>query len=227
MKSKVYIFVFILILTGCGGKDDPQPPVAAGLLFPENNSECTDGVDLNSTETTINFSWGASNNTNEYRLQVQNLNTWAIQTFSTTSTSQEVMLTKGMPYSWFVTSFSNNFPDEPATSSTWRFYAAGDGVENYAPFPAEIVYPKGGSTVSANNNIVTLKWNGNDIDDDIASYDVYLDTNSEASTLLGNTIAKSINTPTLALETTYYWKVISKDSKGNTSDSGIYEFRLQ
>jgi hypothetical protein len=25
--------------------------------------------------------------------------------------------------------------------------------------------------------------------------------------------------------TTYYWKVITRDTKGNTSDSGVFEFK--
>ncbi|UNY99565.1 hypothetical protein MQE36_04270 [Zhouia spongiae] len=228
MKSYLYtVTLFAALLMSCGGKDDPKPPTAATLIFPENNTECIDGTDINTTQTAITFNWETTNNTDEYRLQVKNLNNSAIQTFSTTTTSQEVILTKGEPYSWFVTSASNNFPDESAISNTWKFYATGNGTENYAPFPAEIIYPKSGITISAANNMVNLQWSGSDIDNDIAGYEVFLDTNNDPNTLLTNTNAQNFQTPDLELGITYFWKVITRDNEGNTSDSGVYQFRLQ
>lgn len=227
MKQLLRILCGILLLSGCGGGDDPKPPTAATLLFPENNAECLDGEHVNATQSTVTFTWNGSGDTNEYRLTLKNLNSSdSPQTFSTTTNSYQATLTKGEPYSWFVTSVSNIFPDDPAVSPTWKFYVAGEGIENYAPFPAEITYPKSGESIALTNDSTTLHWEGEDIDNDISDYKVYLDTNNTPTTLAGTTGFNNLPI-TLQHGTIYYWYVVTTDSEGNTSDSGVFQFRTQ
>jgi len=81
---------------GGGGPVDPPGPVApsaATLSKPANNSECLE-VDA------VKFEWNKSDNTDSYTLVIKNLLTSEAISQTTTSTSAEVTLTKGYPYSW-------------------------------------------------------------------------------------------------------------------------------
>ena len=76
------------------------------------------------------------------------------------------------------------------------------------------------------NNEVTLNWSGADLDDDVVKYDVYFSTENPPEELLasvnGNIEARSVS---VEHDTVYYWRVVTTDSEGNTSDSGIVDFR--
>ena len=78
------------------------------------------------------------------------------------------------------------------------------------------------------NNItsVKLEWNGLDIDNDIISYDVYFDTTTPTTTLLGNTTDNTMDV-TVEAGNIYYWRVVTKDSIGNTSESEVFEFKIE
>ncbi|OJX29833.1 MAG: hypothetical protein BGO86_05180 [Chryseobacterium sp. 36-9] len=57
------------------------------------------------------------------------------------------------------------------------------------------------------------------------SYDVYLDTNPNPTTMVGSTSGTSFTvTSNLALNTTYYWKVIPKNSIGSASGCTVNSF---
>ena len=72
-----------------------------------------------------------------------------------------------------------------------------------------------------------LAWSGADVENDIESYSVFLSTTTPPETLL-------ITVDSLTQEalvdvvagTTYYWRVVTTDAEGNTSDSGIFDFRV-
>ena len=72
-------------------------------------------------------------------------------------------LDKGVPYSWNITS-KNTKTTTTTTSDTWKFYLAGTGITNYAPFPADLKTPTSGSTVERTDGKVTFTWEGSDPD---------------------------------------------------------------
>ncbi len=228
MKQYRFLLLIALIsLSACKGDDDSPPPtpVATQLIFPEENSECTSGVDVNATQSRINFSWEEAANTDTYELNVTNLLTGFSDEYTTASTSFEVTLQKGEPYSWSVRSLSET-SSQTAQSATWSFYNAGDGVESYAPFPAGLVYPDMGARVFASEGNLTLQWNGADVDNDISAFTLYFDTVSPPVAILGNSISSgSFQVSGLVASTVYYWQIITTDLEGNTSSSGIFEFR--
>src|SRR5690554_6046098 len=136
MMRLITLSLFILALTACGGKDDPRPPVAAQLLFPLKNSECTTGQDVNGSNTSVvEFRWEISDHTESYELRATNLVTNITQTIVARGTSAKLPIEKGMPNSWQVVS-RNSKVRETARSGTWLFYNAG-ATTTYAPFPAE------------------------------------------------------------------------------------------
>ncbi len=226
------ITVAIFSLVSCGGGDsgggpgpDPVPaPLAATLVFPDNNTECNEGEIVSETQSRVTFEWNASQNTDSYEVNLKNLNTGATVKNTSNTNSAAITIERGVPYEWFVISRANG-TSETALSTIWKFYNQGPGVENYAPFPAEAVSPERGAAIT-NSGTLMLEWNGSDVDDDLAEYDIFFGTESDPTDLLGTTSENSIEA-TIASGQVYYWRVISRDLQNNSSQSEIFEFRVQ
>ena len=222
----VILLLFGVLLIGCKKKSNPKPPEIATLVFPNKNSECTTGRSLNQTTSEVEFQWMASNHTETYELRVTNLITNTTQTISTAAISAKLPITRGEPFSWFVRSLNTKVA-ESAFSETWRFYNAGFQT-TYAPFPAEVIAPKSGTSVFKDiNNEVTLEWNGADVENDIDGYELYFSTSSPPESLIASPSSdQNSEKVSVISNTTYYWKVVTKDSEGNSSDSGIFIFKI-
>ncbi len=222
--KRIVLVLIILTILGCG-KDDPSPPSAAVLVFPLQNSECTTGVQISPTTSEVEFQWQQAANTEMYELRVTNLLDNSTITRTTSNTTSIVQLDRGTPYSWFVTSMNSATQEEPS-SATWKFYNAGSET-TYAPFPADILSPKSGASVARDTNgEVLLQWDGADVDNDISNYEVFLSEVNPPETLIGSPSVSITQLFTgVNANTVYYWKVITRDREGNTSDSGVYSFR--
>ncbi|MFT4900722.1 MAG: hypothetical protein ACI9U0_002529 [Flavobacteriales bacterium] len=242
---KYFSFLFTLTLVSCGGGggDDgggsgggggggnvTNPPGKSTLTAPANNKTCETGTSVSDTKSEVTFTWGASADTNTYDLKITDLNTSTITNkagLSTTTT--KVTLDKGVPYSWNITSKSTASTTTTA-SDTWKFYLAGTGIVNYAPFPADLKTPASGSTITRDGDgKVAFTWDGSDPDTgDTLKYTLYVDTTDgkqTPATALSNLTAK---TASVALEaaTTYYWRVKTSDGT-NSSYSIVYSFKTQ
>lgn len=217
------VVLFGFVLLGCS-KNDPSPPDAVNLIFPEQNSECTTGIDQSETTSEVEFRWQESNNTEIYELRVTQLLTNITKTITTTATSASLTIDKGAPYSWQVIS-RNTQTEVSVPSSTNRFYNAGTQT-TYAPFPATIEAPSSGQSVAIDSNgQVTLSWSGGDIENDISGYDVYHGMANPPTEIIMSTIVNNTNVQVEVVAGTYFWKVVTKDRQGNTSDSGMYSYR--
>lgn len=227
MRIFLVFVVGIILIGGCKKKEAPKLPSSALLVYPEENSECTTGIDLGGTTSEVQLRWQAATNTDTYELRVTNNSTNTVQTITTEALSAKLPLEKGGLYSWSVTT-RNTVVQEAASSLVWQFYNSGFQT-TYVPFPAKINAPLSGQTVSKDiNNEVALDWSGSDIEDDISGYEVYFSTVNPPETLIDS--PDSFNTSkkvSVVSGNVYYWKVITKDQEENTSDSGIYEFRVQ
>ena len=222
----------LFFLISCGGGSDgggtpePEPipnPSASTLIFPENNKECTEGIVVSETQSTINFQWTASENTDSYVITVTNLNTNSSSNTAVSSTEKNITLQRGTPYEWFITSKANG-TSETANSSKFRFYNQGLGVENYAPFPAVAVSPTRGSTLAATTN-VDLQWVGEDVDNDIINYEVLFGMETTPINSLGILTTNTVNIA-VSSGTIYYWLVITNDNEGNKSRSEVFQFKV-
>lgn len=209
---------------GGGGGTTPTPtaktPGKAVLTSPANNKTCEEV----NTSGQVTFSWNASTDTDKYDLKITNLNTQGVTNQNNiTTTSKAVTLTKGIPYSWSIT--SKNEGTKTTTSDTWQFYLAGDGVVNYAPFPATAVSPSPGASVARTSGKVTVEWSGSDADDDTLTYTLEMDTTDGIQgTVIADDISASSVEVSVEADTVYYWRVISSDGQ-NTSTSIVYTFR--
>ncbi|NHF58556.1 hypothetical protein FK220_004355 [Flavobacteriaceae bacterium TP-CH-4] len=207
-------------LPGGGGGD----PDGVSLIFPENNSECTEGVVRNDLQSSVTFEWEAGESVDSYELHLRNLESNSSATTTSQNNEVTIDLERGRPYEWFVVSKKEG-TDESPSSAKWRFYNQGPGVENYAPFPAEAIAPTRGQTVNATTSIV-LEWQGSDVDNDIVGFEVLFDTNPSPATSLGTTSQNSIDA-NVGSGQTYFWRVITKDAAGNTSRSEVFDFIVQ
>jgi len=218
----------IIITTSCSSEDVQATvtiedlPTAATLLFPQNNTECNEGTIVSETETDVLFEWEEASNASSYILTITNLNTGTSREISTISNKFLIRILRGTPYSWVVKSKAST-GNATADSETWKFYNAGLPEESHPPFPAEVLSPQMGVSVDEGN--VLLQWEATDVNNDITSYSILLDTINQPVTEVGNLSVNSLNV-NVSSGQVYYWKIITKDAIGNASHSQIFQFRV-
>ena len=230
--KKLFYTTFFFLLLACSAEEQSEEtidllPGLFNLIYPENGSACLDGSIINDTQSKITFQWNASQNANEYEVEIINLNDNYSQKMLSKDRSLEVVLKHGEPYAWTVTAFVD---DASITSKEWKFYLAGNGIVNYAPFPPELISPRPSARVNLNSNgQVVLNWTSSDVDGDLETYELYMDQN-DGSTLI-QTFTEVENTIEIGIVAdpgiTYLWKVLAIDSDGNSSSSGVYSFVTQ
>jgi len=225
--KKLGFLCIILIAFSCEVEDNfvLKNPAPANLIFPKNNQECNQGVAIPGTNTTnVIFSWEKDIYADSYTLVLKDLSTQTESFFNSNTNELSTNLEKATPYSWYVISY-NSYNLETVQSETWKFFNAGDAVTSYTPFPADAVFPEMAGTYIDLTSL-RLQWNGLDIDNDITSYDVYFDTTKPPTTLLSNTIHNTMDV-TVNAGNIYYWRVVTHDSSGNTSESEVFEFKIE
>lgn len=230
---KKLVAIAFLFLAGCGtdtAGESPLDPASALLSLPANNAICETGTSVSATQSDVVFTWEPSANTTSYDLVVENLDTNTIQTeLGLTNTNATLKLTKGAAYSWAIES-RNSQTTKSATSMTWKFYLAGEGTSNYAPFPAVLLSPAMDGIVARNpNGEVDFLWEGADPDsDDELTYTLYIDKvdgKQPPSDTLSNLHQESASV-SLNANTKYYWRVLTSDGS-NASFSQVYSFTTQ
>ncbi len=233
MKKHLLINIFLgVIALNCssGGSDDTNPipapknPSAATLVYPEQNSECTTGTNVTPTNSTVEFEWNISNNTDSYELILKNLETADITKHISSTNKISIELLKATPYSWYIVSKSNSV-NNTAQSATWKFYNAGDANVSHAPFPADVIAPVDNTNIAATDK-VTLEWSGSDVDNDISAYDIYFGTTAAPPSIKIDHSESSLIDVAVTSGTTYYWYIITKDEQGNSSQSDIFKFTI-
>ena len=227
--ANLIIVSIILFFSSCRRDEESQPenesfPNAVNLIFPFENSECNEGTNVTETESTILFEWFAADFTDEYELNVINLENGEISTVTTTNVRTPLTLTRATPYAWYVVSKSAD-TDSAAQSERWNFYNAGEGNLSYAPFPATIIHPSMSATVEAPAGEVTLSWQGEDADEDISGYDVYFGEQADPPLISESNISQ-METVSVSSGNVYYWRINTRDQAGHSSNSGIIQFRV-
>lgn len=225
MKLNILVLISVFgVFFGCKKKSEPKPPEQALLVFPEKNSECTTGLDLDTDTSQVEFRWQQADNVQTYELRVANSNTGIVQTISTSATTARLPLAKGQPYSWLVRS-RNNQVEQSVSSELWNFYNAGSRT-TFAPFPAEIISPKMSEKVFMDiNNEVELSWTASDLDDDIVEYEVFFSDQNPPTALRATLTADNMTYKVSVISgTVYYWTILTKDAEGSVSNSGVFSF---
>ena len=123
-------------------------------------------------------------------------------------------------YHWKIIA-EDNF-DEQSTGPIWSFTTRGNSPP-YAPSNPDPADGQGGIPRNP-----TLDWDGGDPDQDTTFYDVYLDQNPNPTTLVSEHQSKSYyDSDELEYETTYYWKIVSEDLLGESSEGPIWSFTVR
>ena len=239
MKIQIIPSVLLFVLIVCCSKGgEPEvitsntevqvtiaSPGKAILNSPDNNKVCEEGTSVSETKSSVSFGWSKSDDTESYDLKIINLDNQAeINQPGITETNKSVTLTKAIPYSWQIT--SKNEGSNNTASDVWKFYLAGDGVSNYAPFPAAPISPMPGATIDPVNSKVVISWESTDPDGDTVNFILYFDTidgNQDPASEYLNLSESSFEVEVTS-DTVYYWKVVTSDGN-NTATSIVYTFR--
>ena len=227
---RFFLIIITAFITGCAANGDKEeeivpPPSKAVLIAPAQNELCTQGTVVSATESTVTLQWNAAANAQGYELNIKDLEAGTTTTRITTATQLAVTLKRNTPYSWFVKS-GTSLSTATAQSDTWKFYNAGPAAVNYAPFPADLIAPALGQSVTAVGGKIAISWAGNDVDSDIESYYVYLSDAATPMLLISGVTTSSLNDLAVVSGKQYYWKVVTKDKKGNKSESSINYFKV-
>jgi hypothetical protein len=235
-KNTGYLLITVFLFS-CGGDSgggddvnstpDPDPivaPSATTLVFPDDDSECTEGEIISDTQSRVLFQWNASQNTDSYQVNLKNLNTNSVALTNSNTNEAEITLLRGVPYEWFVVSRANG-TTQTASSPVWRFYNAGPGISSFAPFPAEAIAPTRGATIPATAS-VALQWFATDIDEDISTYNLYFGTENPPE-LLEEGLTDTSFEVVVASGLTYFWQIETVDSAGNRSLSELFNFQVE
>lgn len=228
MRNAFCLMAFILFLGCKNKKNDPSPegtPEKASLVYPGQNEICTQGTLLSPTQSKINFRWISSKNTESYQLTLKNLLTGNITILKSDKPELEVPILRNTPFSWNIISKSSK-TSITIESDTWKFYNSGPGSNSYAPFPADIISPALGQNIAAADGKITLKWMGNDADRDIINYDIYFGLSNSTTLYRSNLTDTTLENVPVISGNIYFWKVITRDAKGNISHSQEFQFKV-
>lgn len=199
-----------------------EPPTAATLVYPADQTLCAEGQIISETLSVINFQWQEGLNTDSYTLEITDGN-GAKRTITAAKGSKEVEVERGMAFSWKIISRSTK-TTETASSATFSFFNAGAATENFAPMPARLLSPRAGASISAAN--LTLEWEGADLDQNIERYTVYLKAEGEEASEVYSGLLSSVTLSNVS-SGVYRWWVITRDRTGLQSHSEQSEFRVE
>ena len=237
--QRALMILGVTLLTACGsdsgGGETPTPtptptPIAAPgkaiLTLPENNKPCETGEVSGATASVI-FTWSTGDDTESFDLAITNSDTNQVTNRANlTATTATVPLTRGHRYQWKVT--SKNKGTQTTASDSYKFYLAGDGEENAAPFSAEAIAPQPGSSVTASEaGTVTLEWEAADPDSDTLTYTLLIDTIDGKQEATEDNTNLTTNTKEVSVEvgTIYYWSIITSDGSISVN-SDVFSFRV-
>ncbi|MES2808614.1 MAG: hypothetical protein V4619_08325 [Bacteroidota bacterium] len=229
MRKCLVLILIVLAVAGCKKKKKAATSTIPGkpeLTTPAQNSICISGTVVSATESQVLFTWKATENTNSYDLVLKNLLTYTSTTLNTTDTKINATLLRNTPYEWYV-SAKQSTSTTTTQSDSWKFYNSGPGVVSYPPFPADITFPTFGQIIGATNGKIELYWTGNSVGNNIASYTVCLGTTNNPPAIKNGLTESFLKDVAVNANTIYYWRVITFDTDGNYTDSGLFQFKVQ
>ena len=230
MKKGLVIIAMFVTVCGCKNNPVPKPtpvlpPSKTQLILPANNQPCLTGTNITANTSMVTFSWQAANNADKYTLYVKDLITGTTSSQAITDKTATKELLLNVPYSWYVVSASSKITST-AQSDTWKFYNSGPGATDYAPYPADLLTPTYAQQINATSLKVNLSWAVTATSAAIKDYDVYFGTTKDPE-LFNDKVATTSLSVTVTSKITYYWKIVARDSNGNTSQSQVSTFYVQ
>ena len=188
---------------------DTSPPDAPSLTTP---SDGADDIQLSPT-----LEWSSVSGATSYSVEISSDNFSSSQTYSTSSTSQEVgPLTYETSYSWRVKSSNEN--GESGWSDTRTFTTQVEPVE-------QITLSSPSDESTGVTLTPTLSWSEDSNSD---SYTLQVSTDGFESFVVNESLTEtSFTTPELEYNTTYSWRVRGTNSSGDGDYSEVWTFTTQ
>lgn len=101
----------------------------------------------------------------------------------------------------------------------------GEGAVNLPPTQPSSPTPTNGAI---NQSVGSqLMWVCSDPELDPLKYDIYLGTTSLPSLVATNVTGITFNPGALQYSTTYFWKIVAKDTQGNSTEGAVWSFTTQ
>lgn len=219
MKKIFCLFLCITMFAGC--KEKIPNPGEAILSSPSDNTACV-YVTVSGQVADVNFSWQEADHTDDYRLEVFNVNTSERFSKTTPLLSTQLALPRGEVYRWQVVTTSV-LSSKETNSASWVFFLEGESQSHHVPFPAVIESPENDEVITLSNGQWDMQWIGADLDDDISHYILRLGTSAENLQEQAQPLGSNYSLPLVA-NTSYFWQVETIDEQGNRSNSLIYRF---
>jgi hypothetical protein len=223
------VLIVTALITGCGGGESEGPeepakiiPDVALLTFPEQNAICISGTGSSAIQNTVTFKWTAAKNAERYDVSVKNLVSGISTIHSSVQPELAITISRGTPFSWFVISKSSD--GSTTNSAVWKFYNSNEGSLSSPPFPVDEMTPSLGRVVTPENGKIKLSWKGSDPDNDIVNYEIYFSATANPALLKGTHTTDNLPDVAVAAKTKYFWKIVTRDAKGNTSESETLQF---
>ena len=229
MKINRYLGLIIVcfLISNCSSDETSALiPEKALLISPAEDSPCLTGDSVSDTEIEVIFKWSPARNTDYYNLRITNLiSNEIINETNIENTGATVVLEKGKPYSWSVSSKSD-LVNDVGTSEVNNFYVGGFESVTNAPLPVSLTQPDQGSNVIiGEGGKVSFSWSENSQNNSM-KYTLYLDKIDGKQTPSDEYTDLTANTIDVTLEngTTYFWRVKSFDGV-NSSFSVVNTFK--
>jgi len=221
MKRNILFFVMLLAVLGfttmqsCK-KDTVVQPKEFLAAMPEAPSPAVDAVvPFTGTGQAINLEWtGTATNAVKWDVYFGDTNAPDRVATGLTTNSYTAHVTAGGTYFWqVVTVDANNVESD---SPVWSFQV------NSNPGVPTLTAPANNAT--AVSKTVALKWTATDPEQDDLTFDVYLGTTATPGPAATG-LTTATYSPTLAYNTTYFWKVVAHDPYGGVSTSAVFTFK--
>ena len=199
-----------------------QAPGCAAALSPANAANNV------SYKTPVNLSWsapttgGTASNYDVYFGTSANPSTLLGNYTGTSATIPVAQIAPATTYYWKVVPKNNIGSATGCTDFTFTTQS----LPASAPDCATLNTPANATTGIDYLAAVNLTWTAPTTGTVVDSYDVYMDTNPNPTTLLGNktTTSHTVAAGTLSPSTTYYWKVVPKNDTGSSTGCSVFSF---
>lgn len=206
----ISVFLILFLLTAC-----PSPNIKPKPGIPSNPSPVNSSSRF---DTTFYLSWSCTspdNSTLVYDVYMGTSINSLEKLVSTTSNNFQVTdLVPGSMYYWKV--IAKNPWNESSASPLWSFRVL--SKKPYNPSP------ENSSRISGTET--TLGWEAYRPENTVPTYDLHYGSTPEATHLVENISNNFYELDNLATGTTYYWKIIIKDSLNNSTEGDLWSFSI-
>lgn len=192
-------------------KVENTPILVFSAAVPANPTPAAAGV-IQMSGTSYNLKWEGKATTT-WDVYVGTTDKPGLAKAGVTGNAYTFTADAGGEYFWYVSTKDAN--GMVSTSPTWSFFL------NTPPTVPVLVTPT--ANAPAFSVIGALTWTAEDAEGDDLTYDVYLGTTNTPG-LATSGLTAATYSPAMLPTTTYYWKVVAKDSHGASSTSAVGSF---